>query len=80
LVVWSEEKLLLDGHNRFELCLSHDIAYRIEEVSLPDRQAAVNWIIRNQLGRRNLTAAHLSYFRGKLYNASKAQGVRSDLT
>jgi len=80
LVVWIEEKLLLDGHNRHEICTKHDIFYKIEEISLGDRQAAINWIVNNQLGRRNLTAAHLSYFRGKLYNFSKVQGERNDLT
>ena len=80
LVVWIEERLLLDGHNRHEICTKHDIAYKIEEISLGDRQAAINWIVNNQLGRRNLTAAHLSYFRGKLYNFSKVQGERNDLT
>jgi hypothetical protein len=79
-VVWIEEKLLLDGHNRHEICTKHDIFYKIEEISLGDRQAAINWIVNNQLGRRNLTAAHLSYFRGKLYNFSKVQGERNDLT
>ena len=80
LVVWIEERLLLDGHNRHEICTKHDIFYKIEEISLGDRQAAINWIVNNQLGRRNLTAAHLSYFRGKLYNFSKVQGERNDLT
>ena len=80
LVVWVEERLLLDGHNRHEICTKHDITYKIEEISLGDRQAAINWIVNNQLGRRNLTAAHLSYFRGKLYNFSKVQGERNDLT
>ena len=80
LVVWVEERLLLDGHNRHEICTKHDITYKIEEISLGDRQAAINWIVNNQLGRRNLTAAHLSYFRGKVYNSSKLQGQRNDLT
>ena len=80
LVVWIEERLLLDGHNRHEICTKNDIAYKIEEISLGDRQAAINWIVNNQLGRRNLTAAHLSYFRGKVYNSSKLQGQRNDLT
>jgi prolyl oligopeptidase PreP (S9A serine peptidase family) len=80
LVVWVEEKLLLDGHNRHEICTKNDIFYKIEEISLSDRQSAINWIVNNQLGRRNLTAAHLSYFRGKVYNSSKLQGQRNDLT
>lgn len=40
----------------------------------------INWIINNQLGRRNVTPDQASYLRGKRYNMEKAQGSRSDLT
>jgi hypothetical protein len=80
LVVWSQEKLLLDGHNRFAICQQYGLNYTIKEITLGDRQEAIDWIIKNQLGRRNLTSAHISYFRGKLYNSTKTQGMRSDLT
>ena len=55
LVVWQEEKLLLDGHNRFELCQKHGLPYETHYISLPNRQSALEWICKNQLGRRNLT-------------------------
>ncbi len=45
---------LVDGHNRFEICERLGIAYRTVELDLPDRDAAIVWIIDNQLGRRNL--------------------------
>ena len=55
LIVWQEKNLLLDGHNRFELCEKHGLPYEVQYVSLSDRQAALEWICKNQLGRRNLT-------------------------
>ena len=39
--------------------------------ALPDRAAAVEWIIANQLGRRNLTPEQKSYLRGKRYQLEK---------
>jgi hypothetical protein len=53
LVVW--RGLLLDGHNRLEICNRHGIAYETTEIDLPDRESAKLWIEQNQLGRRNLT-------------------------
>lgn len=53
LVHW--RGLLLDGHNRYEICDRLGIGYRMVEKALPDRAAATAWIIRNQLGRRNLS-------------------------
>ena len=44
----------------------------MSEIELGDHTAARNWIIRNQLGRRNLTPEAVSYFRGTLYNELKA--------
>ena len=43
-------------------------------------KAKKEWIIKNQLGRRNLTEQEASYYRGKLYESRKRQGERVDLT
>jgi hypothetical protein len=67
LVIWKEEGVLLDGHHRLQICEQHGLDYRLDEVSLPDLDAAKLWIIRHQYGRRNLTPYELSYNRGKGY-------------
>lgn len=78
LVVWvvqddeeGYEALLLDGHNRYAICQRHGIPFNVAETYMPDRQAAINWIIDNQLGRRNLHPDQASYLRGKRYNGEK---------
>jgi len=63
--------VLLDGHNRYEICELHDIPYETVEIELDSREAAINWIIDNQAGRRNVTPERMSYFRGKKYNLEK---------
>lgn len=78
LVTWQD--ILLDGHNRYEICQQLDIAYQTTDIELSDRHAAYNWIIANQLGKRNVTPEQASYLRGKRYNAEKQQGARTDLT
>ena len=71
LIVWQEEQTLLDGHNRYDICERHGLTYDIHEISLADLDAAKAWLIANQLGRRNLTAEQISYFRGKQYDLQK---------
>ncbi|MDP8240841.1 MAG: hypothetical protein P9X24_17270, partial [Candidatus Hatepunaea meridiana] len=71
LVVWSGQGILLDGHNRFEICQKHNIHYETTELLLPDRNAVRRWIINNQFGRRNLSPDQLSYIRGKQYQNQK---------
>lgn len=67
----AEAPILIDGHNRYEICQKHGIHFEISEVAFSDRQEAINWIIDNQLGRRNLNPDQQSYLRGKRYNAVK---------
>jgi len=71
LIVWKEEGLLIDGHNRHGICKVLGKPYATVEISLPDRAAAINWIIANQLGRRNLTEQQKVYLRGKRYREEK---------
>lgn len=52
LVTW--RGILLDGHNRLEICKKHNLTYQITEKDFSDRDEAVIWIIANQFGRRNL--------------------------
>jgi 16S rRNA G966 N2-methylase RsmD len=54
LVVWNG--VLIDGHNRYEICTKHGIGFETVEKEFADRSEAIEWIIRNQFGRRNLTA------------------------
>ena len=42
LVVWNG--ILLDGHNRLEICTRLHIPYRTSNIELPNREAAKLWI------------------------------------
>src|SRR5690606_14320223 len=47
--------VLLDGHNRYEICTAHDIPYQVLLVNAPDLAAAKAWMLKHQIARRNLT-------------------------
>jgi hypothetical protein len=71
LVVWTEEKILIDGYNRYAICVAHGIPYQIVEMSFNSRNAVKVWMLLNQLGRRNLTSESVSYLRGTWYELTK---------
>lgn len=52
LVLWDD--LIIDGHNRYEICEAHGWTYQTVQQPCTGREDAKIWIIRNQLGRRNL--------------------------
>jgi len=53
IILW--EGIILDGHNRFEICIKHAIEFELKEIPLGSREEAKVWIIENQLNRRNLS-------------------------
>lgn len=53
IVAW--RGVIVDGHNRYELCTEHGLTFGIRELDLPDRQAALAWMFENQIARRNLS-------------------------
>jgi N6-adenosine-specific RNA methylase IME4 len=53
LVTW--HGILIDGHNRYDICTEHRIRFRTVEIALASREYVLLWIEENQLGRRNLT-------------------------
>ena len=70
LVLW--HNTIIDGHHRWQIIQKHpEIAYKVKRMDFPDKWAAIVWMCRNQLGRRNLTDEQQSYLRGKQYEAEK---------
>ena len=75
LIVWKHEgkTILVDGHNRYEILQELD---RLDEIKTTElvfgtRENALNWIIKNQLARRNLAPDAAALLRGKLYIAQR---------
>ena len=60
LILWGD--IIVDGHNRYEICTKHDIAFNAVQMDFDSRDDAMLWMIDNQKARRNLNA----YARGTL--------------
>lgn len=69
LIVWNNT--LIDGHNRYELCKKHGIDFAIKEKFFESEDEAKLWIIKNQLGRRNLSDHDRRIMIGLIYKAEK---------
>lgn len=55
IVVWQGHNVILDGHNRYEICTANGIEFATVEKMFTDENAAMHWMICNQFARRNLT-------------------------
>ena len=67
LTVWNG--VIIDGHNRYAICRKHDIPFSIQEKNFSSRDDAMLWMLRNQLGRRNLN----DYQRGEMVLVLKSR-------
>ncbi|WP_020528727.1 ParB N-terminal domain-containing protein [Flexithrix dorotheae] len=73
LVVWenNDKYVLIDGHNRYQICQKHGVDFKLEVKTFKNIDQVKDWMIDNQLGRRNLNPFQLSYFRGFKYERMK---------
>jgi len=71
LIVWKGQDILLDGHHRLKICEKHGIEPKFRYISFNSRKEAINWVIDNQLSRRNLDPFEVSVLRGKKYLLEK---------
>lgn len=67
--LWNDT--IIDGHNRFSICMRHGVIFQTEDLEFDSREDVIEWMIRNQLNRRNQTPEQISYFRGKLHEKRK---------
>jgi hypothetical protein len=75
LILWQkgDEFVLVDGHNRYEICQKHSLTYQTITKSFENIEEVKMWMISNQLGKRNITEEIKSYLRGLQYKNEKNQ-------
>ena len=75
LLIWKNEErfILVDGHNRYRICQRNQLDFKINLMSFEDIESVKDWMIDNQLGRRNLTSEQASYLRGLRYELEKKE-------
>jgi hypothetical protein len=74
IILWANhDDTILDGHTRYRLCGDNQISFKTKSLTFKTREDARNWIIDNQLCRRNLSEERKAYLRGKRYNAEKRE-------
>lgn len=56
LVIWKEKKILVDGHNRRDICKKLKIKPTTRVQSFGSKEAVKLWILENQASRRNMTS------------------------
>jgi len=69
IITWNG--YIVDGHNRYEICTTHQIPFEVMEMEFECKEAAIAWICSNQLGRRNITEETRKFLIGMQYESEK---------
>lgn len=70
ILTW--KNVIIDGHNRWKIVQDNPgIPFRTYEMIFADRNDAKEWIIKNQLGRRNITSEQRLRLIGKMQESRK---------
>ena len=82
LITW--HGILIDGHNRYKVCTEYNIPFTTTETDFESRDAVIEWIIKNQFGRRNLPLYERARLALRLKpviaeRAKENQGARNDI-
>ena len=82
LIAW--HGILIDGHNRYEICEKYGLPFTVTETDFESRDAVIEWIIKNQFGRRNLPLYERARLALRLKpviaeRARENQGARNDI-
>lgn len=75
IVTWNG--VILDGHNRYAICVKHDLPFQVRNLQMDSRDEAIAWICTAQMARRNITEETRRYLIGKRYEAEKRIGARN---
>jgi hypothetical protein len=80
IVTWANhDDTILDGHNRYRLCKKHGRKFATKAIKIDSREEAKAWIIRTQIGRRNLSESQRASLAAKLVNSHAGGDHRANL-
>jgi DNA (cytosine-5)-methyltransferase 1 len=66
ILVWEEENMIVDGHNRYNICQENNIDFQVIYRSFADETEVKIWMGVHQLARRNFTPHSTFLMKGKI--------------
>jgi hypothetical protein len=71
IIVWKGQNIIVDGHNRYDICQKHGLPFEFIEQEFASRYEVVAWILENQIFRRNVNSLTRLYLIGRRYLVEK---------
>lgn len=79
IVLWKDHNIIIDGHHRYEICKKHKIKGKVKYMEFNTKEDVLEWVDKNQYGRRNLTDKQRDLLLGRIYKEKKIKGFKGDI-
>lgn len=81
LCLWDRdgEFILVDGHNRYAVATRNGVTFPTTIMEFKDLEDVLDWVDKNQIGRRNLTDEERAVTLGRIYQRKLDQKERLDV-
>lgn len=76
IITWNG--YIIDGHNRYKIAQDWQLSYKTISKNFDNEFDVIEWMLVNQLGRRNITAEQKNYLIGKKYENEKQRQGRPE--
>lgn len=63
IIIWQGKDIIIDGHNRYQICKKHNIPFEAKEIEFSNKDEVTLWMVKQQMGRRNLTPLQRMYYK-----------------
>ncbi|MDR3598774.1 ParB N-terminal domain-containing protein [Clostridium sp.] len=80
IVVWGSRNIIIDGHNRYDICKRNNIEYKTANLEFLNENDAKMWVIKNQFSRRNLSTYERSILALQLETIIKEKAKENQLS
>ena len=76
IIVWQGKDIIVDGHNRYAWATQNKQPFEVREEFFADEDSVLEFIIQNQLGRRNIDSKTRDYLQGELLETRKRMDAK----
>lgn len=74
IVIWANhDKTIIDGHNRYRICKRLKLPYKTKSLAFVSKDEVKLWMLRNQMGRRNLSDGQRAMLAAKVANLAHGE-------
>lgn len=79
IVLWANhDKTVIDGHNRYRICQKLGKPYKTMSLAFDSKDEVKLWMLRNQMGRRNLSDSQRAMMAARLTTISHGGDRKTD--